>query len=296
MAERLLQHNGHEDADANSSALPPGEPAATERHIHGMECTGVADAAARRAAAAAKVRSMLQLTAASGGRASALMAHLEGAHAYLARPVAEASRASDDDWRGYQRIVAADLPKVDWSVSGGGPPREEARARQDLARRMAASAVEVGEICAGARRAWQRAAAPAVARRQEGEQRREQLRVILRAWRERCDSARVRPAGHGVLAARMARGPHARGGCGVERLWQLGWSAKVLVEWMRLVRGTRGRLRDSRPPRGDRRPVGQPRRTDAVLSLRGSARALLSRHLGGGGTRLAHAQRARGDG
>jgi hypothetical protein len=334
--ERLMREGDHTDADARASDLPSREPSATVRHIHGMECDGVAGAVHARQAAADTVNAMQRLTASVGGRASALMEQLACAHTYLRRtPAASRSLGREEEWRAFQRIVAADLCNVDWCVSGGAADtREEACARREFAKAMTAMAVDVGLACKDARCAWQRKAAAEVEWRRQSEAWRERLRVIMRAWRERCDVTRVQPGGHGALAAKMAQGPFAPHGCGATRLWQLGWHVKALIEWMRLVRGTRGHVqRASDAPRPEHghamvdprtselrraRPAhftvrnceecdtpndadGTSRartcRTDYTLSMRAHARSLLRAHLlSAGETRLVHAQRARGDG
>ena len=283
VVERLMRDGDHEAADARASALPPRAPSATVRHIHGMECDGVADAAGLRAEAAKAVNGMLRLVAAAGGRASALMAQLERAHTYLRRTVA-ASRAhgSDDEFRAFQAVVAGDLHNVDWSVSGGGDPREEARARSELADDMAKWAVHVGVVCKDARCGWQQAAAPQVAWRQESNAWRERLRTIMRAWREHCDVRHVRPAGRGILAMSMAAGPHPRQGCAATRLWRAGWQAKALLTWARLVRGGTGHTWQQRrqrrrhsPPDGHEsmQPSARRHRPAQHVDDRGAAHA-----------------------
>ena len=257
-----MRDGDHESADVRASALPPRDTIATERHIHGLECDGVASAARLRAEAATTVNRMLRLTAAAGGRASELMAQLEQAHSYLSGPAAARERASDGGWRAYQRVIAADLHKVDWSVSGDADPRAEKLARDELASEMAFLVVGVGVVAKDARCEWQRAAASEVAWRQDSEAWRERLRVVVRAWRECCDAARVRPMGHGVLAAKLAQGPHRTVGRGASRLWSLGWHAHVLVEWMRLVRGTVGHGRRQQRRQQDR-SARQPAASDS---------------------------------
>ena len=161
---------------------------------------------------------------------------------------------------------------------------------------------------------------------------RERLRVVVRAWRECADAERVRPLGHGVLAAKLAQGLHAQRGCGEVRLAALGWHAQLLLGWMRLVRGTEGHGRRRRQRGEARQSVGsataaddlcrlcdddepaagstddarmtarRTRRNDTVLALTVRVCAMLARHLRDPqhvaqlSGRQRHAERARGDG
>jgi len=168
--------------------------------------------------------------------------------------------ASDAEWRAYQRVIAADLPSVDWMVSGSADATEERKARDDLAKEVAGLVVLVGAECTEALCAWQSAAAAEVIWREDSEAWRERLRVIMRAWREITDGMPAEVEGFGVLGSRLTFIEH--GG----QLWQQMWSPRALLTWLRLIRAGSKRKAANGAHGGNTAGGGTSRGTDATNS------------------------------
>ena len=145
---------------------------------------------------------------------------LERAEAYLSTSQALRAQRPASEWTAYHRVVGGDLEPADWPIAApGSTGREEAQARGELAKEMAAWALLVGLGCEDLRCGWREAAAREVERRERRAAARELLRVCMRAWREVADGPRAFAAqyqqartraheGHGdcALARRLAFG------------------------------------------------------------------------------------------
>ena len=244
--ERLLREGGSEAADARASDRLPAAVVADARHVLGGECPAAAARGEEAMnGAAGHLRTMQRTVVEAGGRASALFNQLSAAHAYAAATSAHArTRQPQSAFSAYLRVVGGDLepPESRWSLSGAGDAREEERAREELAVRLAGSAVAIGEWCRHAQGGWQQAAQGEIAWREALEAQREMLRVCMRAWREVADGVQAGAArfeqvwARGPPSCRLARrltfsGTRARAD------WQAtAWPAALMLAWMRLVR------------------------------------------------------------
>lgn len=240
-----MRGGDHASCEARSSMLQTAAVVADARHVHGGECQGV-DCASGMAAAAEECRGAQRLVAAAGGRASRLMHVLGEAETYLRTNATGRRKLPSAYWDAYHALVAGDLPGPDWRLcadGAAGGEDAERRAREDLARKIAAIAVAVGEQCNDARCTWQARATSVVTARHEREAGRAWLRLCMRAWREIVDGRR---AHEGDWERRWERARTGHGGCalamrtqilaGCARLWkEEGWQVRVLMAWFRLV-------------------------------------------------------------
>ena len=256
--ERLLREGGEEAADTRASAAPAASTLATARHTLGGECAAADAAGTGMAAAAQAIRHMQRLVVAAGGRASALLAQLEAAHAYAGARRADRAQQPAATWHAFHRVAGGDLEAVDWPVHGALDEESAARAVRDLADALAGRACAVGAAEAGLREAWRASSAAEVEWRDRQEAGRGVLRVCLRAWREVTDKvcagaakwaqewAESGPdAGTCALARRLAFRGAYKAGSDEQQQWQPGtWACAFVLTWMRLVRA--GAIRSAR--------------------------------------------------
>jgi len=162
------------------------------------------------------------------------------------------SDAGDAEWEAFRQVVAGDLRKPDWSVSGDGDQEEEKRAREGLAKELAGKRAWVGDLVEQQRRMWEEATRKEVAWRDSLEERRQLLRVCMRSWREahgdgvragaakweqRWAAVEARGGGDCALAARLVFPKDEQGGDSALWLYEEeGWPVRVMLAWMRLVR------------------------------------------------------------
>ena len=189
--ERLLGEDDVGAADARASLQPRAQTIADARHVVGFECPAVPDTIAHEAARV--IADMRRRLHTAGGDASRL-AHeqLESAEAYLRADRDARAQMDDSYFSAWLRVVAADLDKLELNicVSGTDDEREEKRARTELAAIMAEGVVLAGECTAQARARWRDAAADEVHWRDAQERERGFMHVVLRAWRDACETAR----------------------------------------------------------------------------------------------------------
>ena len=208
--ERLIRDGdgGRRGETAHKAPMAPPHQLADLRHVLGGECAhapGAGDAAddLRR-----ELLTLQRTVRQAGGEGSEMWHVVREAWEYAAGTPAERSARTDESWRALLQMLRYELPKPTWKVATTGGEEEEQKARRELAETIATQLESVGAAADGQRTAWARGAAKEGARREAMEQRRDLMRVILRAWREARDGV---PAGAARYEAAADERDRARG-------------------------------------------------------------------------------------
>ena len=105
-----------------------------------------------------------------------------------AAPVTQRAAKPAADSAAVRRVIAIDLPPPPPLADDAAAERQE---RAALAKALAAELRRLVMAVAAAEDTWRDAAAPVVRAREGREERREWLRLVLRAWREVADGRRA---------------------------------------------------------------------------------------------------------